>query len=208
MSFSRRFSTTTKASSAGDLSTHPHQPNGLARIPHASVDLGRSHTEVAQIVGVARETVSRGMRRRALAGERALDAQRRGRRPGHTKLCEAQQRKVAGLIVGKNPDQLKLPGFLWTRALVAELIARECGVDVGIDTVGRYLRAWGMSPQKPMRRADEHSDEAVPAGWMGPIRRSSSRPARRARRSCGRTSRGCAVITPPADRGRPWGRRR
>src|SRR5205085_8766181 len=29
------------------------------------------------------------------------------------------------------------------------------------DTVGRYLRAWGMSPQKPMRRAYEQSDEAV-----------------------------------------------
>ena len=65
------------------------------------------------------------------------------------------------LVAGKNPDQLKLPGFLWTRALVAELIARELGIEVGEDTVGRYLRTWGMSPQKPMRRAYEQSDEAV-----------------------------------------------
>jgi transposase len=65
------------------------------------------------------------------------------------------------LIVGNNPDQLKLPGFLWTRALVRELIARELGIEVGEDTVGRYLRAWGLSPQKPMRRAYEQSDEAV-----------------------------------------------
>jgi hypothetical protein len=46
---------------------------------------------------------------------------------------------------------------------VRELIARELGVEVGEDTIGRYLRmrAWGMSAQTPMRRGCEQSDEAV-----------------------------------------------
>jgi hypothetical protein len=44
---------------------------------------------------------------------------------------------------------------------VCELIEREYGVCVTEETVGRYLRAWGFSPQKPMRRAFEQSDEAV-----------------------------------------------
>ncbi|MCA1680576.1 MAG: IS630 family transposase [Actinobacteria bacterium] len=90
-----------------------------------------------------------------------MAARRRGRRGGHTKLSEARQRRIAGLVSGKNPDQLSLPGFLWTRALVRDLIANELGVELGEDTVGRYLRAWGFSPQKPMRRAYEQSDEAV-----------------------------------------------
>jgi transposase len=90
-----------------------------------------------------------------------LDSGRRGRRGGHTKLTEAQQLRIAKLVAGKNPDQLSLPGFLWTRALICELIEREYGIRVGEDTVGRYLRAWGFSPQKPMRRAYEQSDEAV-----------------------------------------------
>jgi transposase len=90
-----------------------------------------------------------------------LAARRRGRRGGHTKLSDVEQRTVAQLIVGNNPDQLKLPGFLWTRALVRELIVRRFGIELGEDTVGRYLRAWGFSPQKPMRRAYEQSDEAV-----------------------------------------------
>jgi len=33
------------------------------------------------------------------------------------------------LIVGNNPDQLKLPGFLWTPALVRELIAQRFGIE-------------------------------------------------------------------------------
>jgi transposase len=112
-------------------------------------------------LGVSRETVSRWVTAHRAGGDRALDAGRRGRRPGHTKLTESEQQRIAALVAGKNPDQLKLPGFLWTRALVRDLIRRELGVAVGEDTVGRYLRSWGMSPQKPMRRAYEQSDEAV-----------------------------------------------
>jgi transposase len=122
---------------------------------------GRSNTEVAGLLGVARETVGRWVKTHGQGGERALDARRRGRRPGHTKLSPAQQLRIAKLVAGTNPDQLSLPGFLWTRALVAELIVRELGIAVGEETVGRYLRAWGFSPQKPMRRAYEQSDEAV-----------------------------------------------
>ncbi|MDP9368282.1 MAG: IS630 family transposase [Chloroflexota bacterium] len=122
---------------------------------------GRSQGEAARIVGVHRQAVNRWVRAHREGGDRALGARRRGRRGGHTKLTQAQQEKIARLICGNNPDQLKLPGFLWTRALVRDLIGQQFGVEVGEDTVGRYLRAWGFSPQKPMRRAYEQSDEAV-----------------------------------------------
>ncbi|MCA1680898.1 MAG: IS630 family transposase [Actinobacteria bacterium] len=122
---------------------------------------GRSKTEVGGLLGVTREAVGRWVKAHRAGGDRALDARRRGRRGGHTKLSDPQQRKIAALVAGKNPDQLKLPGFLWTRALVRELIFQQFQIDLGEDTVGRYLRAWGMSPQKPMRRAYEQSDEAV-----------------------------------------------
>ena len=45
--------------------------------------------------------------------------------------------------------------------VVRDLIRQQFGIEVGEDTAGRYLRAWGFSPQKPMRRAYEQSDEAV-----------------------------------------------
>ena len=122
---------------------------------------GRSQIEVAAIVGVRRQAVGRWVKAWRAGGDEALAAGRRGRRPGHTKLTGAQQHRIAALVAGKNPDQLKLPGFLWTRALICELIERTYGIQVGEDTVGRYLRAWGFSPQKPLRRAFEQSDEAV-----------------------------------------------
>jgi transposase len=152
----------------------------LRRTAVRLVGEGRSKTEVGGLLGVTRETVGRWVKAHRAGGDRALDARRRGRRPGHTKLSDAQQQKIARLIVGKNPDQLKLPGFLWTRALVRELIARELGIEVGEDTVGRYLRAWGFSPQKPMRRAYEQSDEAV-RRWLEEIYPQIVKRARRER---------------------------
>lgn len=133
----------------------------LRRTAIRLVGEGRSQVEVAGLLAVTRQAVGKWVAAHRRGGERALAAGRRGRRPGHTKLTEAQQQKIARLIVGNNPDQLKLPGFLWTRALVRDLIAQRLGIELGEDTVGRYLRAWGFSPQKPMRRAYEQSDEAV-----------------------------------------------
>lgn len=64
-------------------------------------------------------------------GDAALEARRRGRRGGHTKLTQHQQEKIARLVVGNNLDQLKLPGFSWTRALVRDLIRQRYSIEVG-----------------------------------------------------------------------------
>jgi transposase len=99
-------------------------------------------------------------------GEGALSARTRGRRYGEkTSLLPWQQTQIAKAIRDKNPDQLRLPGFLWTRALVCELIMVRFGVRVTEKTAGRYLRRWGFSPQKPARRALEQNPDPV-AQWL------------------------------------------
>src|SRR6266516_8233807 len=138
----------------------------LRRRAVALVGEGRPQTEVAGVVDVSRQSVSEWVRAQRLGGEQALRARRRGRRPGEkTALAPWQQAQIAKAISEKNPDQLRLPGFLWTRALVCELIDRRFGIRVAEKTAGRYLRAWGFSPQKPARRALEQNPELV-ARWL------------------------------------------
>ena len=167
------------------------------------VSEGRSQVEVAGLLGVTRQAVSNWMRAHRRGGDVALSARRRGRRGGHTKFTQAQQEKIARLIVGNNPDQLKLPGFLWTRVLVRDLIRQRFGVEVGEDTAGRYLRAWGFNPRKPMRRAYEQSDEAVRCWLRERYPEIEKRADVNGPRSCGLMSRGYAQITPLDARGRP-----
>ena len=138
----------------------------LRRRAVALVGEGRSQMEVAGLLDVSRQSVSEWVRAQRLGGDGALAAGRRGRRPGEkTALTASQQAQIARAIREKNPDQLKLPGFLWTRALVCELIDRRYGIRVAEKTAGRYLRAWGFSPQKPARRAFEQNPEMV-ARWL------------------------------------------
>jgi transposase len=138
----------------------------LRRRAVALVAEGRSQTEVAGVLDVSRQSVSEWVRAYRLGGEAALAAAKRGRRWGEkTALAPWQQAQIAKAIRDKNPDQLRLPGFLWTRALVCELIDRRFGIRVAEKTVGRYLRAWGFSPQKPARRALEQNSELV-ARWL------------------------------------------
>jgi transposase len=123
---------------------------------------GMSQAEAARVFGVHRNAVNRWVKRYRHGGWDALSQRRRGRRAGEpATLSPSQQQEVIALVRETTPDQLGLAGFLWTRDAVAELIARRFGVRLARTTVGRYLRAWRFSPQKPQRRALEQNPAAV-----------------------------------------------
>jgi len=126
---------------------------------------GMTQTGAAGTFGASLRAVSKWMRLDREGGLRALKLKRRGRRPGDGRLNAKQAARLRALIIDKMPDQLKLPFYLWTREAVARLIDREYGISVSRTTVGRYLQAWGMSAQKPVRRAYERNDAAI-ATWL------------------------------------------
>src|SRR2546422_10375081 len=82
-------------------------------------------------------------------------------RPPCPRLAPPQAATTVRLILSRCPDQLRLPFALWTREAVQQLLARRFAVHVAVCTVGRYLRAWGLTPQKPVRRAYEQNPAAV-----------------------------------------------
>ena len=151
----------------------------LRRLAVKAVRAGLRQTAAAKTYGVSVRAVNKWVAIDKVGGLRALKPKRRGRRLGQGgRLCVAQAQRIRSLIVGKMPDQLKLAFYLWTRTAVACLIAREYGLTVSLTTVGRYLRAWGMSPQKPVRRAYERNDAAI-ATWLSEEYPAIARQARR-----------------------------
>ncbi len=93
-------------------------------------------------------------------GKRALRSKKRGIQGGN-KLKKDQAYQVRQLIKDKLPDQLKLPFGLWTREAVQQLIAIKYGVELSRWQVGRYLKKWGYTPQKPIKKAFEQKPEKV-----------------------------------------------
>jgi transposase len=126
---------------------------------------GMSQTEAARVFGVSLRAANKWVALDKDGGLRALKLKRRGRRAGEGRLNAARAKRIRQMIIDALPDQLKLPFYLWTRAAVVSLIEREYEITVSLTTVGRYLKSWGMSPQKPVRRAYERNDAAI-ARWL------------------------------------------
>ncbi len=93
----------------------------------------------------------------------ALAPARRGRGEGESRtLTPEQEARIQRLISENRPEQLKMVFALWSRAALKQLVERECGIKLSI---GNYLKHWGFTPQKPIKKADEQRPEAVKA-WL------------------------------------------
>jgi len=132
----------------------------LRRRVVSAVRGGMSQTEAATIFDVARGTVNKWSRLHEQGGSRALVGGKRGR-PRVAKLPREQRDQTIRWILGKCPDQFWLPFALWTREAVQQLLAQKFGLSVSVWTVGRYLKEWGLTPQKPVRRAFEQNPKQV-----------------------------------------------
>lgn len=123
---------------------------------------GMTQAQIAVAFGVHRSALTKWLAAYRSKGEAALDARPKGPAKGtRTLLPPKQASMIRQMIIDKCPEQLKLPFYLWSREAVQELILRKCGVTVSINTAGNYLRAWGFTVQKPVRRAYEQNAAAV-----------------------------------------------
>jgi transposase len=127
---------------------------------------GRTHKEIADIVGVSESHCSRVWTRYQKGGTKAVAKGKRGRRQGEQRTLTAEQEaNIKRLLIDKSPNQLKLSFALWNREAVRLLIQQQCGFLMPVRTVGEYLKRWGFTPQKPVKWAKEQSTPAV-ARWL------------------------------------------
>ncbi len=116
--------------------------------------------QAAELYGLSLNGVQRIWRRYKENGYRGLASKKRGVQGGK-KINGKQSAEVRQLIKDKLPDQLKLPFGLWTREAVQQLILNRYGIELSRWQVGRYLKLWGYTPQKPISKAFEQKPEKV-----------------------------------------------
>jgi transposase len=123
---------------------------------------GLTHPEIARQVGLTKNGVFDICKRIRAKGMAGLQTGPRGPAPGTGRFVTARREaKIRALICRGTPDAYGLPFALWSRAAVAALIEQRCGVRLAVRTMGTYLRRWGFTAQKPLRRAYEQRPEAV-----------------------------------------------
>lgn len=127
---------------------------------------GRTYKEIAEIIGVQLTTVCQWYQVYKSGGAKAIQIKKRGRPKGSCRtLAPEQEKELQKAIRDRCPDQMKLPFALWTRIAVQQLIRQLWAIEMPIRTVGEYLKRWGFTPQKPLRKAYKQNPKAVKA-WL------------------------------------------
>src|SRR5688572_18660055 len=109
-------------------------------------ELGFTEADVADLLGISRETVSRWWSAYARQGPDALPGDRTGRPVGTGRtLSDDQARQLQDRLDDHDPEAPSIPGPLWSRRAVQDLIRKEFGISMPIRTVGEYLRRWGYT---------------------------------------------------------------
>ena len=64
-------------------------------------------------------------------------------------------------VNGKDPREYGLDFGLWTRGVVADLIERKFGIELGLTAMGALLAKLEITPQKPLQRAYQRDPQAI-----------------------------------------------
>jgi len=122
--------------------------------------------ELAAVAGVHTNTVEVWITRSRRDGEAGLVEKPRGRPVGSgRKLTFVDEVWIRERIISKTPDQLQLPFALWTRPAIKALILDRFGIEMQDRLIGKYLKRWGFTPQRPMKRAMEQDPKKIET-WL------------------------------------------
>lgn len=125
-----------------------------------------TQAQIGEVVGVRRDVVGKWIQMWKVGGMKALKVTPKGRPHGAGRtLSPEQEKEVQKCLIEKYPEQYKMDFALWTRSAVQSLIHTLYGIDMPIRTVGHYLKQWGFTPQKPVKRAYERNEKQVKE-WM------------------------------------------
>jgi transposase len=126
------------------------------------IELGYSELELADLLGVCHETISRWWTAYLANGLPALPGGRTGRPVGSGRfLSDQQAQRIQARIDCHSPEEVGIPHALWTRRAVRDLIRNEFGIDLAERTVGLYLRRWGYTSKRPGRHARQQDPDEV-----------------------------------------------
>lgn len=118
--------------------------------------------QIVELTGLSWGAVDIAIKLYKEGGISVLKPKTRGRKTGTSRVLDKdQEARIRKLICDKRPEQLKMKFALWTRVAVRALILEEFDLDVTERCVGNYLKRWGFTPQKPIKKAYEQQPAAV-----------------------------------------------
>lgn len=119
---------------------------------------GWTQRDIAEVLDVSEESVSRWMSRVRRGGYGALLAVPRAGRPAE---LSAAQREMIPELLWHGPEAYGFKGKLWTCKRIAQVIQWELGIVYDPGHVSRLLKQLNWTPQTPIQRAIQRDEAAI-----------------------------------------------
>ena len=124
--------------------------------------MGKTGKEIEELTGVRQNRASEIWSAYQRSGEAALEANKGGRPEGAgRKLLPAEETEVRETIENRRPKEFGLPGELWTLKKVCAYVKKTYGKKMAESCASDYMRRWGMSCQRPVKRARKQDAQQV-----------------------------------------------
>jgi transposase len=119
---------------------------------------GWQQNHIAEALGVSEGAVSQWMKKAEEGGEETLLAHPA---PGVSPRMSAEQQAQMPALLAKGAESYGFRGDVWTARRVAKVIEKTFGIRYSRDHVGKLLRMYGWSRQKPEERATQRNEQAI-----------------------------------------------
>ncbi|SRR5712691_107233 len=119
---------------------------------------GWQQKKIAEALGVSEGAISQWMRKAREEGDAALLAHPG---PGVCSKMTAEQQAQMPSLLAIGAESYGFRGDVWTARRVAKVIEKTFGIRYSRDHVGKLLRKFGWSRQKPEERATQRNEEAI-----------------------------------------------
>ena len=138
---------------------------GLKRIRSQVVRLkkmGKAGKEIEELTGVRQNRISEIWTAYQREGEASLERKKYGRKPGTHMLLEAwEQAQIREAITENVPEDFGIPGKLWTLGRTRQYIQKRYHKEVSERRLSDYMKRWGMSCQRPAKRARKQDSSRI-----------------------------------------------
>ena len=124
--------------------------------------MGKTGKEIEELTGVRQNRVSEIWTAYQRRGEAALEVNRGGRPEGAGRiLLPEEETEIRETIINRQPKEFGLPGSLWTLNKVCEYVWKTYRKKMTDGCVSDYMRRWGLSCQRPVKRARKQDTEQI-----------------------------------------------
>ena len=124
--------------------------------------MGKTGKEIEELTGVRQNRASEIWTAYQRDSEIFLERKKYGRKAGsHVLLTAEEQDNIRKTVEEKIPEDFGITGKLWTLGRTRQYIQKQFHKAINERTLSDYMKRWGMSCQRPAKRARKQNPTGI-----------------------------------------------